>query len=343
MADALLEPYVHAIDEFPLAGTPAAKLRAVLKYAVLAPSGHNTQPWLFRICEDAIVLYADLSRALPVVDPNDRELIMSCGAALFYLRAAIRHFGYEEEVETFPVCSFPELVAKIRLGSERLATAEDHALFAAIPHRRTNRLPFEKRPLPRLILAQLAAAAGREGAWLEVVSEVEGRAELAQLIDQGDRIQMADKRFRRELAAWIHSNLSTRADGMPGYAHGFNALVSELAPVILRTFDVGEGRAARDRELALGSPMLAVIGTEHDDLGDWLAAGQALARVLLVAEAQGISASFLNQPVEVPTLRRKLSKLVGRGGLPQLVLRLGYGRQVPATPRRPLEDVLIEE
>src|SRR5690606_20406923 len=68
--------------DFPFDGSPEAKLRFLLSYAILAPSNRNTQPWRWRISEDMIELYADRGRALPHLDPDDRELIMSCGAAL---------------------------------------------------------------------------------------------------------------------------------------------------------------------------------------------------------------------------------------------------------------------
>jgi nitroreductase len=35
--------------KFPEQSSPAEKLKFLLQYAVLAPSSHNTQPWLFRI------------------------------------------------------------------------------------------------------------------------------------------------------------------------------------------------------------------------------------------------------------------------------------------------------
>src|SRR5215212_1263380 len=89
-------------EGFPAQGGSEEKLRFVLNYAVLAPSGHNTQPWLFGLSGDEEELYADRTRGLPVVDPEDRALIIGCGAALFYLRTALRHFGYAGEVEIFP-------------------------------------------------------------------------------------------------------------------------------------------------------------------------------------------------------------------------------------------------
>ena len=332
------------VDEtaFPRQAPPAEQLRFLLNYAVLAPSGHNTQPWLFQVREDQARVYADRTRALPVVDPHDRELVISCGAALYNLRVAIRRFGYAAPVELLPDPAEPDLLAVARLGAPRPPTPDDERRFAAIPLRRTNRRPFEARPLPAELIARLSAAAGEESAWLAVVEDEGRRNAIAELISEGDRIQGADPSFRRELAAWIHPNRTRCRDGMPGFAHGFGDLMSRLGPFVIRTFDWGNGQAAKDRQLALGSPVLAVIGTAADDPRSWLQAGQALSSVLLLARADGVFASYLNQPTEIPDLRRRLAARLERGDYPQLVLRFGYGEPVRPTPRRLLTDVLLE-
>ena len=182
--------------------------------------------------------------------------------------------------------------------------------------------------------------AWEEGTWLHLVQDEEARHAVADLIAEGDRIQLADKRFRRELASWVHPNRTNSRDGMPGYAFGFGDLMSLAGPFAIRTFDTGKGQAAKDRELAEGSPVLAILGTVADTPPEWLRAGQALARVLLRARAEGVWASFMNQPIEVSELRPRLQGLVGQEGFPQLLVRMGYARAVRPTPRRPADEVI---
>jgi nitroreductase len=340
MPDTLLEPYVEALDEFPITGTAAEKLRAAVKYAVLAPSSHNSQPWLFRIRDEALELRADRSRALPVVDPEDRELVISCGAALYHLLLALRHFGCEPVVERFPDIRDVDLLARVHIGGAHERSAADDALFRAMFARHTYRAPFEDRLLPERLGAILEAAAQSESAWLHVFLTEEARKAAADLIAEGDRLQMADKRFRRELAAWLRPNWGERGDGMPGYALGMGDLRAAAGPLVVRTFDIGRGQAARHHELASGSPMLALLGTAHDSPWDWLVAGEALAHVLLRAQVDGVAASFLNQPIEVEELRLRVQALTARPGFPQLLLRLGVGRPAQGTPRRPLAEVV---
>jgi hypothetical protein len=128
---------------------------------------------------------------------------------------------------------------------------------------------------------------------------------------------------------------------MPGYALGLSELQSAVGPLIVRTFDVGRSQAAKDNELSRGSALLALIVTESDDLTDWIAAGQAMQRVLLTATAAGLRASFLNQPIEISSMRLQLARALALDGNPQLLLRFGYGPNAAPTPRRPLTDVLV--
>lgn len=324
--------------DFPSAGLPIELLAYFLRYAVQAPSSHNTQPWRFKLAGDAVELHADRTRALPVVDHDDRELVISCGAALLTLRTAIRHYGFEDDVQLLPDERKPDLLARIRLGARRSATIQEKHLFWAIAKRHTNRHAFEQRPVPAELLVELERAAAREGARLGILESDEQRHELADLIAEADRRQFADPRFRRELASWINRNRTH--DGMPAHALELPLLLGPFAPVVVRTFDVGKGAAAHDRAIADGSPVLAVLTTPDDTPHDWLAAGQALASVLLRAARDDVSASFLNQAVEVEELRAAVARLTG-GGVPQIVVRLGYGPVVKPTPRRPLGEVVI--
>ncbi|HET8547897.1 MAG TPA: nitroreductase family protein [Bryobacteraceae bacterium] len=311
----------------------------LLHYATMAPSSHNTQPWRFRVQKGTAELRADRSRALPVVDPDGRELVISCGAALLHLRVAVHHFGFGERTVILPDADDPDLLARIEL-TQRPSGSSDDALFEAISQRRTNRLPFEPEPLPRDLLPEVEDAARAEGAWLTPIRADADRRRLAELIAEGDLIQAGDPNLRREMAEWVRANDSARRDGLRGYSFGHGRLASLLAPIYIKYAGWGETQAASDRELALTAPVIAVLGTETDDAGAWMQAGQALGRVLLVAQSRGISASFLNQPIQVASLRDSVRVIAGASGYPQLCLRFGRGREVRPSPRRPLEDVI---
>jgi hypothetical protein len=304
---------------------------AILEQVIRAPSSHNTQPWRFRIDEGGVALYVDRSRRLPAADPADRELTMSCGAALLHLRLALRGSGHDAVVTLFPELEDTDLLARVEPGAPVDPTTEEQMLYSAIPLRHTNRGPHTGRALPASVITALCRAAEVEGAWLLPVSAPR-RSQVVALVEEGDRLQWHDRAFRRELASWIHPH--DAHDGLAGYVFG-------LGPLIVRTFDLGDNQARRDHELAEEAPLLAVLGTAGDTPAEWLAAGQALARVLLTATANGVACAFLNQPVQVAALRPRLAQVVGVPGYPQLLLRMGYASDVHPSPRRPVRDVVV--
>ena len=109
-----------------------------LDAAVAAPSAHNSQPWRFRLLRETVDLIADRTRALAVNDPYDRELTISCGAALFNLRVAAAARGWVALLDEFPFEDDPDLLARITLCTGVPDGIENASrLAAAIPLRRT--------------------------------------------------------------------------------------------------------------------------------------------------------------------------------------------------------------
>lgn len=333
-------------DDFPANAKTSEKLKFLLNYAILAPSSHNTQPWSFKIVDDAIELYADKTRALPVADPDYRELIISCGAALFNLRIAIRHFGYGDIVDILPERDNINLLARIRLGSKRMVKLEENFLFRAISKRTTNRKEFDNCQLPESLISELESATCNEGSWLQIMTEVIPQTNRKAVIDsiaEGDRQQMADPLFRQKLAQWIHGSNNPSHDGIPPHAQGMSRNLDAIAPLIswtIRSFDLGKSQSSRDCELASQAPVLMLISSEDDNPQAWIETGEALAHLLLRARIDDVWASFFNQPIQVPHLRSRLQALFPEHGYPQIMLRLGYAKEIEGTPRRFVEEVV---
>ncbi len=326
--------------DFPADEAPSVRLKFLLRYAILAPSTHNTQPWLFSVNGNRVELYADRSRGLRITDANDRQLTISCGCALLNLQVAMLHFGCEPLVDILPDPDDPDLLATIHFGRKIFPPDDNEVLFDSITKRRTNRQLFRDDPLPAGLDKELQDAVKSERAWLHFVQSHDERNAISDLIAKGDQAQWASKRFRLELAAWTHPNSSQSGDGIPNYAMNTGDLLSVAGPMVIRTFDLGDGQAAKDRDIAMYSPGLVVLGTETDTPRAWMAAGQALARLLLRARSQHVFASYLNQPIEVEKFRNELSDTIGRRDFPQIILRLGFGPHVNPTPRRTVDEVM---
>ncbi len=318
-------------------------LRNAVAAAVMAPSSHNTQPWRFRISGTRLDVLADLERQLTVIDRERRQLVQSCGCALFNARVAVRAMGYHDEVTVMIVDNeLPEHLASLQLGGLHVASELDRKLMTAIGCRATNRRQFLARPVPLQDSNELAAAAAAEGATL-VRLDPPQKAALAALIEEADQMQFHDPQFRDELKRWLAPAGSLRRDGIPFVEKEYGSAIPFAQVRALRSPALGEVFGLLEEGLVRGAPMVAVLGTERDDTTSWLQCGQALESVLLHATARGLSAAFLNQVLEIPVLRRRVTELVPAVGYPQMVLRLG----VPAepiehrAPRRNVADVIV--
>lgn len=317
-----------------------AQKEFLLRYAVLAPSGHNTQPWSFRLTDDGFEVYPDYSRRLPVADPLDRELLLSIGAAITNLRVAAAHFGFETTVlyESRLDDSLPAAVVTLRETCN--PDAKLCALFCAIEKRHTNRTDFEVREIEPAALDAICDLVDEHGDSMRFVVPHE-RARTAELVAEADRILMSDDAWRAELAEWIRPNESSAGDGISADAFGIHGPLSALGPWIVRSFDVSEAKSKKDQDAIDHAAGLIVI-TSDDDRTALIRAGERLEILLLQVTQLGVQYGFVNQPIEVPALRRELWSLIRSPKAPQVLVRIGYARPVKrAMPRRETAAVLV--
>lgn len=208
----------------------------MLQYALLAPSEYNTQPWLFRVQGESVEIYLDRSRCLPMVDPEERELFISAGAACLNLYLAARHFGYQIQMEyLLDDLSHSALLARLNFGIKEPPTTEESHLFLAIPRHQSNRSAFTGRPVPEAILKCLESQASREETWFRAIGNPQTRLDIAHLIGEGDRQQWADRAFRAELAQWLHPRFPTNLDGLPGEVEPRESEQKTTNPLVVRT------------------------------------------------------------------------------------------------------------
>ncbi len=323
---------VHDQEAVPV---PADHVGYMISMAARAPSVHNTQPWRFKVSQDTIELYADPRRKLRV-DPVGREMLISCGAALFGLRLAVRSLGYQPVVELLPDPSRLRLLARVTLAAGEPLTDTERRMLEAVPHRHTHRGPFADEPLPHGLLAELQHDALAEGATLALVEPTLTYQQLADIVAAVSRRQDLDPVARAEVRRWSRALGSAARDGVPAQAFPSTALASarERGRLRQRDFDLG-------RELGMltaGGPpaaATAVLVTRGDGRADWLHAGQALHRLLAHAADRWVFASLYTQPLESAPIRALIRTRLRLPGAPQMLLQLGRARTTQATARRP--------
>ncbi|MER7008305.1 nitroreductase family protein [Dactylosporangium sp. NPDC000555] len=294
--------------------------------AVWAPSIHNTQPWRFRYTDEGIDVLLDRARQVSVCDPQGRASRVSCGAATFNLRLALANAGEPAQQRL----GRGDTLVHLSPAGGRPPLPVERRLYRQIRRRHTNRGPFAEGPVDRGLEAQLVEAARQESGWLDfVVGELALEA-VASLIRSADAELSADPAYVAELRAWT-TEADHRVEGVDRDAAGAAPHPAEL--LARRDFGGAEHDTTRD-------PVVAVFGVLGDGPADAVQAGMALQRVLLTAADLGLSTAMYSQPIEVPAIRERLRRTLGRLHDPQLVLRFGYAPTTCYTNRRPIEDVI---
>ena len=309
---------------------------AAMALATRAPSVHNTQPWRWRIGSNSVHLYAESSLHLIHTDPDGRDLLISCGAALHHATVAFHALGWQPAVRRFPNPAEPDHLAAIELTP---CTPEqpDIALAAAIPRRRTDRRYYSGWPVPLGDIALMTARAARLGIGLR---RVKLNDVLTNALRQAVSHHVHDPDYLTELTVWSGRYASVAgvpARSTPTPDHSA-ALPSRIfaGPVL----NQAAGTTATDDN---GS--LLALGTTTDAPIDRLRAGEATSAVLLTATAQGLSTCPVTEALENPACRAIVrSDVFGDELFPQMLIRVGWAPlnadPLPATPRRALTDVV---
>ena len=325
--------------DFPISGTLYDQLKFLLNYAVLAPSGPNTQPWKFSIKDDEISLIADFGRSLSSLDPAHRTLYLSHGCVLTNLLLAAEHFGFSYDARCLPDGVSGKRTAAIGFSKIK-APARFPDLFSEITKRHTNRKSFDQRPIEKEKLQKLEDYANKKGLRLDILTSDEDKSEMADILARSQKMQLGNKAYRKELAAWIRPNSSEEKDGLPGYSFGYSDFESFFGSFIFGAFDMSSSRARVETANMKTSPAVAVLSAETDDQMTWLKAGVTFETLFLMATQMEVRFDLFSQPIALPEMRKEMAQTLGVK-YPQLLIRMGYAEAARHTPRRPADEVLI--
>jgi len=310
----------------------------LVRYATLAASSHNTQPWKFRLERGRILILPDLLRRCPAVDPDDHHLYASLGCAAENLLLATEAAGLRGHF------SYDTSTSSVQVDLEE-APPSRSALFEAIPNRQCSRAEYDGKELSGEQLSLLEEAGRGHGVSLMLLTANKQREQVAEYVAQGNTAQFGDPRWAEELKTWIRFNardaVRTR-DGLYGPVMGSPDVPRWLGHLFMRLAFSAKSQNRKDITNIRSSAAIAVFFSDADDKRHWIEAGRCYQRLALQAAALDLRTAFINQPVEVPALRPQFATSLGIGNCrPDLVVRIGHGPEMPRSLRRPLEQVLV--
>jgi nitroreductase len=273
---------------------------------------------------------------LPHTDPDARDFMLSCGAALNHCVVAFAALGWQCKIHRFPNPADPDHLAAIELHRHP-ASEPDVALAAAIPRRRTDRRNYGSWPVPQRDIALMGARAARAGVMLRRVDAVDN---LKRIVADAAWQHRTDDDYMAELTSWSGRYASTA--GVPARS---TPQPDAMAPIPARTFAGAVLDQSPETDPTEDNAVVIALGTAEDDTMARLRAGEATSLVLLTATALGLTSCPITEPLEVAETRAAVqADVFGEEAYPQMLLRVGWAPvnadPLPATPRRDLSEVV---
>ena len=335
-----------AVDprEFPEKGSLAEKMRFFLRYAVLAPSPFNTQPWRYRVRQDGTVeFFFDRTRRLAALDPNDRLMHVALGSTLKLFLLVAEAFEYDLETELFPDGLDAELVARVRPSDDAYVTGIGRELLPAVAQRQTGWGEFARGDLADHIRAHIRSMLdGMAEIRFEFVTDLIARQELAEIVGEANRRLFKLDDMRNELADWMRTSRNGATDGLPVEALELGPF--RTAATVRKKPELGERIAEREREHLLNAPLVLVVGTEEDKPELWPAVGGAWVVTELIATQHHLRSAVVHAPLLLREARAQVQEsLYDETIVPQQICRFGYAPPLVPEPRRTLEQGLLLE
>jgi hypothetical protein len=331
--------YEAAAAKLREAMTADPDMMALVRYATLAPNGHNAQPWRFSIDGNNVSITPDLTRRTPVVDPDDHHLFVSLGAAAENLLLAGAAHGRPGSMLFFPSGD-----GRVEIGLEN-GTADTGPLYKAIPSRQSTRSVYDGRPVALADLKQLEVASQVDGVSVILVTDDKRRDDVLAQMVAANSAQMDDPAFVRELKHWIRFNPAQalqKRDGLFGPCSGNPTLPTFVGNLLFNQFFDTEKENQKFTAQMRSSPGVAIFVGDKADKDHWIKVGRSFQRFALQATALDIRHAHINQPVEVPKARAQFADWLDMpGARPDLVVRFGYAPPLPMSLRRPVKEVLI--
>jgi hypothetical protein len=322
----------------PKAGDPDPLMRELVRYATLAPSSHNTQCWKFLVREGSITIEPDLARRCPVVDPDDHHVFVSLGCATENLVQAALANGLQATSQ-FVSAANDSVTLSLEPTQKRPSL-----LFDAIPLRQCTRGDYDGSSLSAEELSLLERAGSGNGVRMILLTQPRAMEQVLEYVVAGDTAQLNNPAFVAELKAWIRFNADEAVrtgDGLYTGATGNPLLPRWLGSRMLGWFLTAKSENDRYARQVRSAAGIAVFVSAVSDKAHWVEAGRCYERFALQATALGIRNAFLNQPVEVGSIRPQFAAMLGLGSQrPDLVVRFGRGPALPFSMRRPVQAVM---
>ena len=322
--------------------SPREKIKFLLQFATLAPSTHNSQPWLFKINDNSCEIYLDPSKQLPEADKTGRDMYISLGCCIENLLIAARSYDICPSLKLIlkhdfiAIVEFKNLNNKIEIKEKKMLDAikkrvnlRGFYIHKDIPPKLINKLEFYSMDYPSVKF--------------HPVLDEQKRMSIVDLTAEGLRIAYQNRLFRNEMSLWFNSNDSRRKEGIPGYSINLPLVISKIFPLIIKYFDVGKIVSLLNKKSMRTSPLISVLTTKTNTKKEWIEVGMLAERLMLELRAAGIFSAVYVASIEIGRLSEELQVILKTKDHVQFLFCSGYSDNPKQyVPRFTVEEKLLD-
>jgi hypothetical protein len=334
-------------EDFTKCQTLKEKIMFVLGYAILSPSTHNTQPWLFKVENNICKIYFDPKYRLPEADPHGRDMFISIGCCVENLILAAKYFGIFENLELRQDSLERELLAKVYFKDLQAPLNPDYLKFIdTIPKRINSRGVFKDEAVDLVLLNEIVDSAKHDG-YLDIlkikfIDNKDDIVKLAHLTAKGLEHAYLRKTFRKEMYRWMNNSLTRKKEGIPGYALRMPFLASFVLPTVVRFFNIGKLLAKLNYKSISSVPLITIITAKENNPEVWLKTGRLVERLMLDINSKGLQTSIFVASIEMGDLYKKVQEILFTDEIPQFLFVIGKVDSMhKPTPRHRLQEKII--
>ena len=334
-------PWKIKIEEFPKNSTINEQIKFMLGFGVLAPSGHNSQPWKFQIEDNSLNIFVVPERALPASDPSGQQLCIGVGCLVENFCIAANYYGFVATVKFLGDILGKSPIVSITVEKSINTHNDDEVLINFITQRVSNRNKYQEKALPDNFIKKLQKLS-TEQVKIFVTSEPNVNKKIIALVIEAQIRIMENTKFRQELSELMKPNFTSDKIGMPGFAFGLPLPISMLSSTMVKHINMSKLNKKTDKVILKNTPSFIVIATLKDNNLSRFEAGRIFEKVWLMAVSEGLSCSPNAAPIADKNYSKQLQLLINQDFIPQIFSRIGFANKTARhTPRLNVNDLTM--
>ena len=336
------KPWEIDVADFPITSNIENQIKFLLGFGILAPSGHNSQPWKFKIYYQNVDIFIERIRSLEKSDPAGKQLCISIGCLIENIILAAEYFGFAAQVKYLNDTKGDGPIASIQFSKIETQINDPNHLIHCIKKRGTNRNKYKLYSLP-LDFNDTIERLSTDQIKITAINQPQLIQDISDIIIQAQILSMEKPYFRKELSELMKPNFTVSKVGMPGFVFNIPLPISIFSSWMIKKLNMSKLNKKQDEKIFKNfTPAFIIISLKNETKENWMLAGRMFEKVWLIATKFNLKCSPNAAPIQEDISRQALQKLLNSSFMPITLMRVGYcDKNNQHTPRISVSELLI--